>query len=488
MKRREFFKCIGAFGAVCLSPQLSLSENAAEGLSKPNIVLMHIDDLGWADVDYKAPHDYYETPNIDALKQSGMEFNNGYAAAALCSPTRAALMTGRYPARTGVTNFISRPNVTENPEGYISSASMEYKTPKRYQFLELEEVTIAEILAPAGYDTYHLGKWHLGTSEPYTPDKQGFEVQMMGECHRDYFDPYDCDSLPDRKEGEYLTDRLTDEAEALMRTSRDKGKPFFLHLAHHAVHTPIRARQDYIDYFKAKPKPSGWEHLDHVYAAMIKSVDDSVGDIISKIDELGISENTFVVFTSDNGGHQPVSDNTPLREGKRWPYEGGIREPWIFKWDGVIQRGSVCEYPICSIDVLPTLCDLAGVDLPSKVDIDGVNITPLLKQQQQLPQRDLFWYFPHYISDYTGEIAPFAVIRSGKWKMIRWYDSHKPSELYNLNADLSETNDCAGLYPEKVLEFELRIERWIMEVDAKRPLKNENYDDGRPGKENVFIG
>lgn len=479
--RRKFLKYLGAAGVASCLPNFS-SRTFADTDQKPNILLIHADDLGWADVDFNAPHDWYETPHINALKEAGMNFTNGYAACAVCAPTRAALMTGRYPTRTGITNFIARIG-PENEDGYTGTPSQEYLTPINYKFLEPEEVTIAEALKPAGYATCHLGKWHLGVLAEQLPDEQGFDTQKNAECWVDYYDPYKkCESLPSRKEGEYLTDRLTDEAVDFMRTAHRSDSPFFIYLAHHAVHTPIHGKKEYVEYFQNKPKPQGWEHLNPTYAAMIKSLDDSVGKLVAELENLDITDKTMVIFTSDNGGHQPVADNSPLREGKRWPYEGGIREPWIFKYPGVIKAGTSCDTPICSVDVMPTLCELTKTKSLDDIEIDGVSLWPLLKQSSDINERCLFWHFPHYLTDYTGAISPYTIVRKGPWKLIKWWDSNKPLELYNLDKDISEENNLADVNSKKTRQLYETLHKWLKDIEAKVPIKNPEYK--KPGPKN----
>lgn len=448
---------------------------------KPNIVLILVDDLGWVDTGCYGST-YYETPHIDRLASQGMRFTNGYAACAVCSPTRAAIMTGRYPARLGVTDWIrSRfqggeiPEDKQNPSGYVGTKNQKLLCPENALWMELDEITIAEMLKPVGYTSCHIGKWHLGADDWY-PDKQGFDYNIGG-CDfgqpPSYFDPYcnknqGCiETLEPREEGEYLTDREADEAVHFINQHKDK--PFFLYMAHYAVHTPIQAKDELIKKYNEKEKT---HQKDPVYAAMVESVDDAVGRIMQALDENGIAENTLVIFTSDNGGLMGKTSNLPLRAGKGYPYEGGIREPIIIRWPGVIEAGSTCDVPVTSVDYFPTLCEAAGVNLPADRPTDGESIMPLLKQNGELQRDAIFWHFPHY----RGNITPYGIIRKGDWKLLMHYDG-EPSELYNLKEDLSEENDIAPKMPEKVKELEEHLHQWLKETNAKMPKKNPDYEE-----------
>lgn len=450
---------------------------------KPNFIVVVVDDLGWTDLGCMGSS-FYETPHIDRLAREGIVFTNGYAAGAVCSPTRAALMTGRYPARVGVTDWI-RPwwvigrygPEHQNPTEYEGGPRDKLLCPARAHFLDLSEITIAELLKPAGYVTAHIGKWHLGQA-PHYPQAQGFDINIGG-CDLghppSYFDPYrtkrkegvvEIPTLPPRKTGEYLTDREADEAVAFLRAHRER--PFYLQLWHYCVHTPLQAKKDVVDYFRRK-EPT--HHKDPVYAAMIASVDEAMGRILETLEELGLDERTLVVFTSDNGGLLGPTDNRPLRMGKGYPYEGGIRVPWIARWKGVIQPGGKCDTPISSIDLLPTLAELAGVKLPSDRTIDGASLVPLLLGTGQLPPRALFWHFPHYREP---DVQPFSIVRLGRWKLIHFYEDDRV-ELYDLETDLGESTDLASAEPERVAELRGLLKKFLRETGAAIPRPNPNF-------------
>lgn len=458
------------------------------GAQPHNIILINVDDLGWSDVTpygINEGNTYYETPNVSRLADEGMMFTNGYASCTVCSPTRASLMTGRYPQRTGVTSWI-RPNQSKvNPIGEFDTShdqkvNRRWITPKNYLFLDPEEITIAEILKENGYTTGHVGKWHLGGEHAY-PEKQGFDFNFGG-CHWGqphgkktpnpaYFDPYENSKIKDEVFGEYLTDREAREAVGFIERAVAENKPFFLNMAHYAVHGPIQSKEDKISKYKNKQKPKSFENLNPTYAAMVESVDDAVGAILNKLDELGIADNTIVFFTSDNGGVKKWTDMRPLRGGKASPYEGGHRVPWIVKWPGVVKPGSSNNEPIISMDFLPTVCEIVGVPLP-RVAIDGLSIAPLLKEQQQLERENLIWHYPHY-----QNYSPFSVIRSGKWKLIRLYEDEIIYELYDLSTveGFSEQNNLAIKMPDKVNELNTKLDRMLEETEAIQPVRNDKY-------------
>jgi len=492
--RRSFLKAIG-LGAVCLTVSRASSPrfeggtpltqtNAAQLRSgeatgeKLNFVFILVDDLGWMDTGCYGSK-FYETPNIDRLASQGMRFTDGYAACAVCSPTRAAVMTGRYPARLGVTDWIrSRfqggeiPEKKKNPTEYVAGKDRKLLCPPNALWMELEEITIAEALKPAGYTSCHIGKWHLGADDWY-PDRQGFDFNIGG-CDfgqpPSYFDPYSRNrqgsipTLSPRRDGEYLTDREADEAVNFIRSHKDK--PFFLYMAHYAVHTPIQGKEDVVAKYKAK-EPT--DQNNPTYAAMIESVDDAVGKIISAIDELGIAEKTIVFFTSDNGGLMGITSNTPLRAGKGYPYEGGIREPLIVRWPKVIEAGTVSGEPVTSVDYFPTICEAAGVPLPQDRAIDGVSLLGHLKSNgaDKLDRGAIFWHFPHY----RGKILPYSIVRADDWKLIKRYEG-KIFELFNLKDDLSEETDLSENMPEKVKELDATLTDWLRATNAKLPRPN----------------
>ena len=482
LNRREMLRTVGLGASAVALGGCGGAGLLGSGGRRPNIVLVLVDDLGWMDTSCYGSR-YYETPNIDRLASQGMRFTNGYAACAVCSPTRAAVMTGRYPARIGVTDWIRArfqggdiPADGKNPSGYEGGKDRRLLCPRNALWMEHEEITLAEALKPAGYTSCHIGKWHLGPDDWY-PEKQGFDYNYGG-CDYgqppSYFDPYgnerhNIDRIPTlepRKEGEYLEDRLGDEASNFIRTHTDS--PFFLYMANYAVHTPIQGRPDLVEKYKNKTPTN---QKNPAYAAMVESVDGVVGKIMDALDETGQAGNTIVIFTSDNGGLLNVTSNAPLRSGKGFPYEGGIREPVIVRWPGVTEPGTLCDTPITSVDYFPTLCAAAGVRLPADRAIDGVNIKPLLTQSGTLGRDALFWHFPHY----RGALGPYSIIRQGDWKLIKRYDENA-FELYNLAEDESETRDLAGRMPQKVQELDVRLKTWLAGTHAKMPKENPEYD------------
>ncbi len=481
MKRREFLASAG-LGAMALTIPGCVKTHSGK---KPNIVLILVDDMGWADVGCYG-NTYYETPHIDRLAAEGMKFTNGYAACAVCSPTRSSVMTGRYPTRTGITDWIHHwyPIVDgKQPEGYESQPDLKLQTPKNHLFLDHEEVTIAEVLKQAGYTTCHVGKWHLGQEDWY-PETQGFDYNIGGyqQGHPDnYFDPhYNNPRLEPREEGEYLTDREADEAASFINRAVDNNKPFFLYMAHYAVHTPVQAKDELTEHYRQKEKPDDRTfYLE--YAAMVHSVDQALGKIMKTLEDNQVEEDTIIFFTSDNGGlklpmgadgEMKWTDNTPLRAGKGFPYEGGIREPFIVKWPGKIGSGNSSDQMVCSIDLLPTICEMTGQPIPEKKPVDGMSLVPFLKNPGRKDNRTLYWHFPHYWNG--GNLAPYSVIRDDDWKLIRWYEDDR-KELYNLKDDLSEKEDLAADKPEKVKELEEKLDAWLRETGGKLPRPNPDY-------------
>ena len=469
----------------------------------PNIIFILVDDLGWNDVGYMGSK-FYDTPNIDRLAAEGIYFTQAYAAAAICSPTRASILTGRYPARIGITDWIrgrysgvTIPEDKKNPAGYEEHAdSIPLITPVNPWWMEHSEITLAELMKEAGYTTVHIGKWHLGP-KPWSPLDQGYGHNIGGEDYGQpptYFDPYErngfkIESLPGRKEGEYLTDRESDEAVRFINENADN--PFFMSLSHYAVHTPLMAKPEYIRKFESRlesdPAIPPWTDDDEVparflsriplehqknptYAAMIKSVDDGVGHILQALDSLGIAEQTILVFFSDNGGHIVSTSNAPLRLGKGHPYEGGIRVPLIFRWPGNIQPGTQSETMVISNDFFPTLLNLVGLTVPDSLQIDGTDLSPVLRGESNLPERNtLYWHFPHYW--WGTKVSPYSIIRQDDWKLIRWYESGTV-ELYNLKDDLSESYNLATDHPDIVQQLSESLDNWLKNVNARMPVPN----------------
>lgn len=460
--------------------------------TKPNIVLILMDDLGWRDLSCYGST-FYETPNLDRLAREGMRFTNAYAACPVCSPTRASIMSGKYPAKVGVTNFISH-GPAHPSRGRLIDAPYIKELP-------LTEKSLASALREGGYQTWHVGKWHLGL-EPTWPEHHGFDINIggcaMGMPNHGYFSPYKIPTLPEGPHGEYLTDRLTDEAIRLIQNRQDK--PFFLNLWHYAPHTPIQAPQHLIDKYTAKAKrlkldqinplvdgeffPCAHKKTQHVqrriiqsspaYAAMIESIDTNIGRVLDAIDAAGESDNTLVIFTSDNGGLATAESsptcNAPLAEGKGWMYEGGVREPLIIRWTGVIPADATCCEPMTSPDFYPTLLEAAGLDLIPDQHQDGVSILPMLTGKPQT-RGPIFWHYPHY-GNQGG--TPGSSVRDGDWKLIEFFEDGR-LELYNLRTDESESTNVASTHPQIVARLHTLLKDWRTQMDAIIPQINPDW-------------
>ena len=455
--RRSFLATIGTSAAGLAVPSwLHAAEPAKKRL---NFVFFLIDDMGWADVGCNGSK-YHETPNIDRLAGQGMRFTDAYAACPVCSPTRASIMTGKYPARLHLTDWISG-----HRKPYAKLA-----VPKWTMHLPLEEVTLAEAFKEVGYATGFVGKWHLGNQE-YYPEHQGFDANIGG-YHRgqppSYFAPYKIPTMDEGPKGEYLTDRHTDDSIRFIEANRNK--PFLLYLSHYAVHTPLQAKKAMVEKYSAKPKP----HQSHpIYAAMVQSVDESVGRIAAALERLGLADNTAVIFMSDNGGLHRVTSNAPLRAGKGTAYEGGVREPMIVKWPGTTQPGSTCRVPVTSTDFYPTMLEMAGLPLRPQQHCDGLSMVPLLRQTGTIDRDALYWHYPHY-----HITKPFGAVRKGDWKLIEYFEDMN-LELYSLRDDLSETTDLAKTHPQKAEELRKMLYEWRESVGAQMPTPNPEYDPDR---------
>ncbi|MBI4662056.1 MAG: sulfatase [Verrucomicrobia bacterium] len=439
--------------------------------SPPNVIFILIDDLGWTDLGCFGST-FYKTPHIDQLAARGMKFTDAYAACPVCSPTRASIMTGKYPARLHLTDWLP---------GRRDLPAQKLARPRIRQELPLEEIALAEALKARGYATAHIGKWHLG-GKGFEPEKQGFDLNVAGDhtgTPLSYFYPFRRDKaamprLESSAEREYLTDRLTAEAERFIEQNRNQ--PFFLYLAHYAVHIPLRAKQEFIDEF-LKEAPSR-THTNAIYAAMIASVDESVGRLVRKLDALKLSEHTILCFTSDNGGlsvqegpNTPATSNAPLRAGKGYLYEGGIRIPLIMHWPGVTKAGAICRTPVSSIDHYPTILEIAGALPVAGQIIDGVSLVPLLRQTGSIRREAIYWHYPHY-SNQGGR--PGAAIRRGDFKLIEFYEDSRV-ELYNLAQDQGESNDLAARMPELSRELSQELSNWRRAIDAQRMTPNPEY-------------
>lgn len=443
--------------------------HSAEPAVRPNVVVILADDLGWADLGCYGSK-YYRTPHLDRFATSGLRFTDAYAASPVCSPTRAALMTGKYPARLNITDWLpGRPDQPGNP----------LLRPTLNQQLPADEITLAAAFKSAGYATGHIGKWHLG-GEGAGPQQFGFDVNVAGDhtgTPLSYFAPYRgrdgrfMPGLEKAPDGEYLTDRLAAEAEKFLEAHRER--PFFLYLPHYAVHTPMRAKAEVIAKYKPGTNPA--QQGNPTYAAMVESLDDAVGRVLSKLDELKLTERTIVIFTSDNGGlavvegpNAPPTINSPLREGKGFLYEGGLRVPLIVRWPGVVKPGGSNSTPVSLMDLFPTLLEACGVKSDARPD--GVSLLPLLKGGEV--KRDaLYWHYPHY---HNPRSRPGAVVRSGDHKLIEYFENGR-RELFDLKTDLSESRNRIEDKPEVAKALGEKLTAWLDAVGAKRMKPNPNY-------------
>ncbi len=439
---------------------------------RPNIVFIYADDLGWKDAGFMGSK-FYDTPSLDALAASGRIFTNAYANAPNCAPSRAALLTGLYLPRTGVFTVGTS---KRGKSKFRRIIPVQNKT-----VLDTSFITIAEALRQNGYTSISIGKWHLGDDPESGPLEQGFDYNVGG-WHlghpKSYFSPYKNPVLEDGPEGEYLTDRLTNEA--LSFIEKNKDKPFFLYFPHYAVHTPLQAKENLTELFK--PRVPDGDQKNPVYAAMVKSLDESVGRIILKLNELNIRKKTIVIFTSDNGGYGPATSMAPLRGSKGMLYEGGIREPFIVSWPGRVKPGTRSDYPIIGTDMFPTILSLTHTDLFPGQQFDGINLKKLFLKGKKPDERPLFWFFPAYLERYRGvpdiwRTTPASAVRLGNWKLIRFFETGV-TELYNLKDDIGETQELSDRFPEKKKEMENLLENWIKETNAPVPYKpNPEFDE-----------
>jgi len=440
---------------------------------KPNIVFILADDLGYTDLACYGSR-YYETPNIDRLMKDGLKFTDGYSCGPNCQPSRAALMSGQYGPRTGVytVGSINRFNWKSRPLRPVDNVVE----------LPLKTVTIAQTLKQAGYATGQFGKWHLGQKPRFHPSKRGFDEAIVSSGKHFQFVTHPPVEHP---ADAYLADFLTDKAVDFIE--RHKDGPFFLYLPHYGVHAPYQAKKELVEKFAKKPRAGG--HHDPTYAAMIASVDESVGRIVKTLDDLGLSNDTLVIFSSDNGGvggyeregitRKPgITDNAPLRGGKGMLYEGGIRVPYLFRWTGKIPAGSLCDRPINGADLYPTLVDLAGAKAPEGQPLDGLSYLSLLTSggKAKWNRTDLFWHFPGYLGagKDSWRTTPAGAIRSGDWKLVEFFETNQ-LELYNLGTDLSETKNLAASEPDRVKELHSRLQAWRNQIHAPMPTANKPH-------------
>lgn len=450
----------------CWAPFASLAE------SRPNIVLFLADDLGWTGTG-SFGSDFYETPNLDTLASKGISFSNAYAACTVCSPTRASVMTGMYPARLRLTDFISG---QKRPYAKMT-------VPDWTMGLESRRVTIAEALKSDGYRTIHIGKWHLDfpNAQIQGPTAHGFDVSHeKPQDSRGYIINEDTvNSL--NLNSNYVTDYLTDKA--IEEIDATGNKPFFLYFAYHTPHTPIQGRDDLVKYFEGKVDPKAI-HNNPVYAAMVKSLDMSVGNVVDAVTKKGLLDDTLFIFTSDNGGltqrygkHDEFTENIPLRRGKGSAYEGGVRVPAIARWSGVIPEGSQSDTPIITVDYYPTILEIAGVsdDPNHNEDVDGRSLLSVFKNPLHTIKRHLYWHYPHY---HAGGDGPYSAIRAGNWRLIEFHETGNV-ELYRLDKDMGESLDKAEINLKTRDQLRLKLAKWRKSIAAQMPAKNPNYDPSR---------
>ncbi|HUS91437.1 MAG TPA: sulfatase [Phycisphaerae bacterium] len=450
--RRGFLRWAGA-GLLGAGAMLRAAAGAASAPKRPNIVFILIDDLGWADLGCYGST-YHRSPIVDRLAAQGMRFTDAYAACPVCSPTRVSILTGKYPARVGVTDFI--------PGHYRPFAKL--TVPTIHNQLPLEETTIPEALKRAGYVSACFGKWHLGGGQQFGPKAQGFDVADGG----------------NNRQRDKMVENLTDLAVGFIEENRDK--PFFLYLSHNSVHIALEAPPELVDAAKKRLKP-GQEHprqANPTYAAMIEHLDKHVGRVLDKLDELKLAERTMVVFYSDNGGliriytgqGEIVTSNLPARSEKGTLYEGGIRVPLIVRWPGVVRPGSVSHEVVTSTDFFPTFVELAGLRPQPGEGTDGVSLMPVLKGGR-LDRDAIYWHYPHY-----HHCAPCAAVRAGNYKLIEYFEDGK-LELYDLSKDLGEKHDLSADLPAKAAELQTQLAAWRNQVGALMPTSNPNHDPTR---------
>ena len=467
-------------------------------MKKTNFIFILIDDLGWKDISCYGSS-FYETPNLDRLAAEGMRFTDAYAACPVCSPARASILSGKYPASVGITDWIDGEGKTHPATGKLIDSPY-------IKHLPLSEKSLARALKEGGYNTWHVGKWHLGYKD-YYPERHGFDVNIGG-CswgmpNNGYFSPWGIENLEDGPKGEYLTDRLTDEAIALIRNN--DGKPFFLNLWYYSVHIPIQAKQEYISRYEKKAHSMGLDRIqpfeegdffpckhkkdlriirrlvqsNPVYAAMIHSLDENIGRLLEVLEETEQEEETVVMFTSDNGGLATAEGsptcNSPLSEGKGWMYEGGTREPLIVKWPEMTQPGSICSMPVTSPDFYPTMLEMAGLYPIPEQHSDGISFMPLLKGAEELERDAIYWHYPHY-GNQGG--TPGASLRMGNYKLIQFFEMGN-LELYNLHDDIAEETNLADRMPELVKRMQSMLSEWQNRVEAKFPEPNPNFKSWR---------
>jgi len=466
---------LAQFAAVvlaALTPSTRAADPASGASGRPNIVFFLADDLGWTGLRCFGS-DLYETPNLDRLAQEGVKFTDAYAACTVCSPSRAAVMTGKYPARLHLTDFIAGQN---RPFAKL-------KIPEWQKWLEHDEVTIAEALKAGGYKTAQVGKWHLdrkdAKSADYEPVDHGFDRQVLKPASKGYFLNQPAGGF---KKGDYLTDYLASEAARIIGDWKDDA--FFLYFPFHVPHTPIQGRKDLIETYAKKVKPDA-KHQNPIFAAMVHSMDEAVGTVLDALKRHDLADNTVVVFTSDNGGLTQrygklggFTDNHPLRRGKGSAFEGGVRVPMIAKWPGVTPAGTVCAEPVIGIDFYPTFLEIAGVkgDAHHNRSVDGLSLVPLFKNPKaRLKREAIYWHYPHY---HAGGDGPYNAVRARDWRLVQFYEDGSEA-LYNLKSDIGETKNVAAQNAGVASKLRNQLDNWRIAVGAQMPMPNPNHDPAR---------
>ncbi len=506
MNRRKFLQWMGVAGAAAFSGCHNFAHSGAKK-THPNIIFILADDLGARDLTCYGS-EFYETPNLDRLAAEGMKFTNAYAASPVCAPTRAAIFAGKHPARMGI-NFILN-------DGLVSR-KYKLKPPHCETEMKLSEITFAEHLQKAGYKTFFAGKWHLGKEEKYYPQHQGFGVNIAGHSAGQpatYFYPYKSDAndgyfdVPDLEggtEGEYLTDRLTGEMIRLIKENKDSS--FLSFLSYYSPHTPLEGKPELVEKYIKKAKKMGLDGIEKfdiecnacfdyraevqgdyaqtilvqknaVYAAMIESIDQNVGRLMEFLDKEGLADNTVIIFYSDNGGFSTFTgmpdwlkdniptSNTPLRAGKGWLYEGGVRVPLIMRWNNVIKPGRQCDYPVTSVDFYPTIIDIAGIE-QNVQHLDGISLLPILQGRDKLDRDALYWHIPHY---HSSGLCPSGAIRWKDYKLIEYFEDGR-IELFDLSKDESEKNDISLQKPAIAAKLKKMLSDWRDDVGAAMPTR-----------------
>lgn len=462
------------FALLIISLLSCQSQEGSNNGEKPNFIIFLIDDLGEKDIGAYG-NDFIDTPVIDNLAQEGMKWTNAYSSAPVCSPARAALLTGRNSARVHFTGHITAISRHRHPE------NSRIVPPRDLMILPKEEVLLPEAISPAGYKSISIGKWHVG-GRNYWPEDMGFDENIAGWTHGSppsHFYPYEkpdqswnpsIPTLEGGEEGEYLTDRLTDEAIEFIEANKEQQ--FLLYLSHYAVHTPLQAPKELVDKYQQKRSATGNDKIDPVYAAMVESVDQNIGRVLETLKTLELKENTVIIFASDNGAEESIADLGPYRAGKGHLYEGGIRVPFIMRWPGHITPGTISEIPTKSEDIYSTIIDIVGGEAAPGKPLDGRSLVKDFSgQTDKAEERDLIWYYPHYSPQGS---MPGAAILSGEYKLLEFYDPEKV-ELYNLTNDPGETENLSEDMPWKILELQGKLRKKLHDMNPIMHTPNPNY-------------